>query len=81
VTIAALTVLGALNEPQLRLTIRQALTAGATEREIAEVIWQMSMFGGLPAMQKALETAQAVFAEIKAQNDSKSGPNTAEKTT
>ena len=63
VTIAALTVLGAQAEPQMRLTIRQALTAGATKREIAEVIWQMSMFGGLPAMQKALEIAQGVFAE------------------
>ena len=63
VTIAALTVLGAHAEAQLKLTIRHALEAGATEREIAEVIWQMSMFGGLPAMQKALETAQAVFAE------------------
>jgi 4-carboxymuconolactone decarboxylase len=63
VTIAALTVLGAQADAQLRLTIRQALTAGATKREIAEVIWQMSMFGGLPAMQKALEIAQSVFAE------------------
>ena len=63
VTIAALTVLGAQAEAQLRLTIRQALSAGATKREIAEVIWQMSMFGGLPATQKAMETAQAVFAE------------------
>ena len=63
VTIAALTVLGAQAEPQLRLTIRQALSAGATKREVAEVIWQMSMFGGLPAMQKALEIAQSVFAE------------------
>ena len=65
VTIAALTVLGAQVEPQLRLTIRQALTAGATKREVAEVILQMSMFGGLPAMQKALEIAQAVFAETE----------------
>jgi len=65
VTIAALTVLGAQGEPQLRLTIRQALTAGATKREVAEVILQMSMFGGLPAMQKALEIAQAVFAETE----------------
>jgi 4-carboxymuconolactone decarboxylase len=65
VTIAALTVLGAQAEPQLRLTIRQALTAGATKREVAEVILQMSMFGGLPAMQKALEIAQAVFAETE----------------
>jgi 4-carboxymuconolactone decarboxylase len=62
VTIAALTVLGAQAEPQLRLTIRHALEAGATQREIAEVIYQMSMFGGLPAMQKALEIAQGVFA-------------------
>ncbi|MEI2686133.1 MAG: carboxymuconolactone decarboxylase family protein [Cypionkella sp.] len=65
VTIAALTVLGAQAEPQMRLTVKQALTAGATKREIAEVIWQMSMFGGLPAMQKALEIAQSVFAETE----------------
>ncbi len=63
VTVAALTVLGAQAEPQIKLTVRNALAAGATKREIAEVIWQMSMFGGLPAMQKALELAQAVFAE------------------
>jgi 4-carboxymuconolactone decarboxylase len=59
VTLAALTALGAQAEPQIRLTVRHAREAGATEREIAEVIWQMSMFGGLPAMQKALEIAQA----------------------
>ncbi|SNX71193.1 4-carboxymuconolactone decarboxylase [Cereibacter ovatus] len=65
VTLAALTVLGAQAEPQLRMTIRHALTAGATKREIAEVIWQMSMFGGLPAMQKALDVAQSVFSEFE----------------
>ncbi len=65
VTIAALTVLGAQAEPQFKLSVRHALEAGATQREIAEVIWQMSMFGGLPAMQKALELAQAVFAETE----------------
>lgn len=69
VTLAALTVLGAnpstLAEPQMRLTVRHAREAGASEREIAEVIWQMSMFAGLPAMQKALELAQGVFAEMK----------------
>jgi len=65
VTIAALTVLGAQADAQMRLTIRNALAAGATKREVAEVIWQMSMFGGLPAMQKALEIAQSVFAETE----------------
>ncbi len=68
VTLAALTVLGAQAEPQLKTTVRHALEAGATEREIAEVIWQMSMFGGMPAMQKALELAQGIFAEVKEKN-------------
>ncbi|KAF0171621.1 MAG: 4-carboxymuconolactone decarboxylase [Rhodobacteraceae bacterium] len=65
VTIAALTVLGPLGEAQMRTTVMNAVAAGATKREIAEVIWQMSMFGGVPAMQKALEIAQAVFAETE----------------
>jgi 4-carboxymuconolactone decarboxylase len=65
VTLAALTATGAMAEPQVRMTVRHAREAGATEREIAEVIWQMSMFAGLPAMQKALELAQGVFAEMK----------------
>ena len=68
VSLAALTVLGAQAEPQIKLTVRHALEAGATQREIAEVIWQMSMFGGLPAMQKALELAQSVFAETEEKN-------------
>jgi 4-carboxymuconolactone decarboxylase len=63
VTLGALTVLGAQAEPQMRLTIRHAVEAGATQREVAEVIYQMSIFAGLPAMQKALEIAQGVFAE------------------
>lgn len=64
-TLGALTAQGALAEPQIRLTVRHAHEAGATEREITETIWQMSMFGGIPAMQKALEIAQSVFAQIK----------------
>ena len=62
-TIGALTVLGAHADAQLRLAIRHAMEAGATKREIAEVIYQMSMFGGVPAMTKALEIAQGVFGE------------------
>lgn len=70
VTLAGLTVQGAAlpagaAEPQIRVTARHALEAGATEREIAEVIWQMSMFGGLPAMRQALDIAQSVFDEKK----------------
>ena len=43
------------------MTIRQAIEAGATKREIAETIYQMSMFAGLPAMQKALEIAASSY--------------------
>ena len=62
-TIGAITVQGAIAEPQLRMTIRQAIEAGATKREVAETIYQMSMFAGLPAMQKALEIAAGVYDE------------------
>ena len=63
VTLAGLTVLGAQAGPQFKMTVRHALEAGATEKEIAEVIYQMSMLGGLPAMNRALELAQSVFDE------------------
>ena len=53
------------------MTIKNALAAGATKREIAEVIWQMSMFAGVPSMQKALEIAQGVFAETADTNGEK----------
>lgn len=69
VTLAGQVTLGAQAEAPIRLTIRHALAAGATEREIAEVIFQMSMFGGVPAMSRALEIARSVF-------DEKTGDNT-----
>ncbi|MCI2398031.1 carboxymuconolactone decarboxylase family protein [Aliiroseovarius subalbicans] len=63
ITLAGLTVLGAQADAQIKMTVRHALEAGATQKEIAEVIYQMSMLGGLPAMTRALELAQAVFDE------------------
>ncbi|MEL6207222.1 MAG: carboxymuconolactone decarboxylase family protein [Pseudomonadota bacterium] len=63
VTLAALTVLGAQAEDQIRITVRHALEAGATPQEVAEVIGQMAVFGGVPAMTKAMENAQRVIAE------------------
>lgn len=65
-TIAAITAQGAMAEPQLRLTIRHALEAGASKQEIAETIYQMSMFAGLPAMQKALSIAASTYEEDEA---------------
>jgi len=65
VVLAGLTVLGAQAEPAFKATVRHAVEAGATKREIAEVIWQMSMLGGLPAMGRAMEMAEAVFAETE----------------
>ena len=65
VTIAALTMLGPVGEPQMRAAVQNGLSAGATKREIAEVIWQMSLFAAPPAVQKALEIAQSQFAETE----------------
>ena len=65
VVLGGLTVLGAQAEPQFKLTVRHAIEAGATPKEIAEVIYQMSMLGGVPAMAKALQLAQEVFNEVE----------------
>ena len=64
-TLAGLTVLGAQAEAQVRLTVRHAVEAGATKQEIAETIGMMGLFGGLPAMTKAMELATAVMEEDK----------------
>ena len=60
-TLAGLTVLGAQAESQIRLTVRHAIEAGATRQEVAETIAQMGLFGGVPAMQKAMSLANDVF--------------------
>jgi len=56
-TLGALTLLGAQAEAQIRMTVRHALEAGATKQEIAEAIGLMGVFGGVPAMTKAMELA------------------------
>jgi len=63
VTLAGLVAVGAQAGPQIKITVRHLIEAGATEKEIAEIIYQMSMIGGLPAMNRALELAQGVFNE------------------
>ena len=62
-TLAGLTVLGAQAEAQIRLTVRHAVVAGASKQEIAETIGMMGLFGGIPAMTKAMELATAVMEE------------------
>ena len=64
-TLAGLTVLGAQAEAQIRMTVRQAAEQGATKQEIAETIGLMGLFGGLPAMNKAMELANAVMEDRK----------------
>ena len=60
-TLGGLTILGAQAEAQLRMTVRHAIEAGATKQEVAETIALMGMFGGIPAMGKAMQLAQEVM--------------------
>ena len=62
-TLAGLTVLGAQAEAQIRMTVRQAVEQGATKQEVAETIGLMGLFGGLPAMNKAMALATAALEE------------------
>jgi len=60
-TLGALTMLGAQAEPQIRITVRHALEAGASKQEIAEAIAVVGVFCGVPAMSKAMELAASVI--------------------
>lgn len=60
-TLAALTALGGQTAPQLKVNIEHSLAVGATRREITEVIWQMAVYGGMPAAINGLNAAQEVF--------------------
>ncbi|MBF9036725.1 carboxymuconolactone decarboxylase family protein [Rhodobacterales bacterium HKCCE2091] len=57
-TLQGLTIQGAIAEPQIRLTVRHAIEAGATKQEVAEAIGMSAVFGGVPAMNKAMELAK-----------------------
>ena len=61
VTISALTVLSRLDE--LRLHIQAALNVGCTPEEIAEVIFQTLVYGGVPAANQGLKTLKSVLEE------------------
>ncbi|WP_341862393.1 carboxymuconolactone decarboxylase family protein [Gymnodinialimonas sp. 57CJ19] len=62
-TLQGLTIQGALAEAQIKITVRHALSMGATPQEIAETIGLASLFGGLPAMNKAMNLAKEAMDE------------------
>tara|TARA_R110002153_G_scaffold31068_6_gene94851 strand:+ start:927 stop:1322 length:396 start_codon:yes stop_codon:yes gene_type:complete len=66
-TISALTVLGGQTAPQLQVNIRHTLAAGASRTEIIEAIWQMAVYGGLPAAINGLNAAQECFDAVDAE--------------
>jgi 4-carboxymuconolactone decarboxylase len=59
VTVAALTVLDRPEE--LRMHIHAALNVGCTPQEVAEVIFQMATYGGVPVMNSALKALRDVL--------------------
>ncbi len=60
-TIAALTAQGGQTRPQLMIHVAAARKLGVSREEIAEAIYQMGPYGGMPAMFNALNAALDVF--------------------
>ncbi|WP_353620430.1 carboxymuconolactone decarboxylase family protein [Labrenzia sp. CE80] len=52
--------MGGQTGPQLRINIEAGLKVGLSETEIAEIIWQMALYGGLPAAINALNTLTSI---------------------
>ena len=61
VTVAALTVLERTEE--LELHTHAALNVGCTPEEVAEVMFQMSTYGGMPVVNQALKALRRVLEE------------------
>lgn len=61
ITVAALTVLDRSDE--LKLHIHAALNVGCKPEEIAEVIFQCGIYGGMPVVNRALTNLKAVLEE------------------
>lgn len=61
ITVAALTVLERLDE--LRLHLHAALNVGCTPKELAEVIFQMALYGGVPVVNSGLKVLREVLKE------------------
>ena len=59
ITVAALTVLSRIDE--LQLHIHAALNVGCRPEEIAEVMFQTAVYGGMPATNQALKTLRSVL--------------------
>jgi 4-carboxymuconolactone decarboxylase len=59
--VAALTVLNRRRE--LHAHIHAARNVGATTQEVAEVIFQMATYGGMPVVVEALSTAKEALKE------------------
>ena len=61
ITVAALTVL--VRPDELKLHAHAALNVGCTKEEVAEVIFQTSIYGGVPAANTALTVLKEVLEE------------------
>ena len=62
--LCALAALTALHRPnEVRAHIHAALNVGASRQEVAEVIFQMVTYGGMPVVVDALEVYAKVLAE------------------
>ncbi|SLM27687.1 PcaC [Desulfamplus magnetovallimortis] len=67
VTVAALT---AISKPEeLKLHIHAALNVGCSKEDIAEVIFQTSIYAGVPAANTALKVLKTVLEERNEQNE------------
>jgi 4-carboxymuconolactone decarboxylase len=61
ITVAALTVLGRTEE--LKLHVYGALNVGCRPQQVAEVIFQCGIYGGMPVVNQALKVLREVLQE------------------
>ena len=66
-TIAMMAALG--HHEELKLHLRASRNTGASEADIAEVLLQVAVYGGVPAANSAFRIAKETFRELRASEE------------
>lgn len=56
-------ILGALNHEELELHLRAAQNTGVAKEEIAEVLFHVAVYAGVPAANRAFRVAKTIYQE------------------
>lgn len=62
-SLLTIAILGALNHEELELHIRACRNTGVTREEVAEALFHVAVYAGVPAANRAFKVAKSIYEE------------------